>query len=323
MSKNNNQIPTNVLKTLVKVIIFVLVAVMIHRTLSNSYDEFQQAEFDLQQVQVEYLFLSIILYACGLICFAFVWHLALQILGQHPTKTESLGSYFISQLGKYVPGKALVVIIRSERIRSKRTALSPAIVAVFIETLGMMAVGAILAGVLLVCSGYRSTDPQLIIICLGLALMAGIPSAPPVFRAIIRSLTKNRVKGDLVNQVDNLTLSTMIPCWIVSAVGWVLLGASLYACLYSLPNSIMLSPIGISQLGLIIASVALAIVTGFVSLVPGGAGVREYIMLTLLTANFGIVASSLAAILMRVIWLLSEVLFAAFFYILMKRSTPL
>jgi glycosyltransferase 2 family protein len=60
------------------------------------------------------------------------------------------------------------------------------------------------------------------------------------------------------------------------------------------------------------ACAALAVVLGFVSFIPGGFGVRELVVTTLLAplAEFGTARALAAAVLLRVIWLLSE-LFAS------------
>jgi len=54
---------------------------------------------------------------------------------------------------KYVPGKALVVILRAGLIRSRRVNAVVAAISVFYETLTMMAVGSFLAGAILVLRG--------------------------------------------------------------------------------------------------------------------------------------------------------------------------
>jgi hypothetical protein len=82
-------------------------------------------------------------------------------------------------------------------------------------------------------------------------------------------------------------------------------------------------PLSLSDTGLMTATVALAMVAGFLSLLPGGAGVREYIILTLLAPSFGVVAATVSALLLRVTWLASELSFGVLFYILMNRTPPI
>ena len=323
MSGNKNQITKPWMARVLKAIIFGVVALMISRTISHSADEFGDLNLSLEQIDLAALMTSSLFYSLGLLCFACVWHKSLRILGQSPTFAESVGSYYLSQLGKYVPGKALVVLIRSERVHSKRTALAPAVTAVFIETLAMMAVGAILAGLLLLLTGFHRTEPLLLWISLGLALTAGIPSIPPVFRSVIRLITRKKLNNGLTTNIANLTMGNMLPAWGIQSLGWLLLGASMYSCLTAIPTGLLEMPLSLSDTGLMTATVALAMVAGFLSLLPGGAGVREYIILTLLAPSFGVVAATVSALLLRVTWLASELSFGVLFYILMNRTTPI
>jgi len=323
MSGNNNQTTKTRVARLLKAIIFGIVAIMISRTISHSIDEFDDFNLSIEQIDFAALLASGLFYSLGLLCFAFAWHKSLKILGQSPSYSESVGSYFLSQLGKYVPGKALVVVIRSERVHSERTALAAAITGVFIETLAMMAVGAILASFLILLNGFHRTEPTLLWISLGLALTAAIPSMPPVFRSVIRFITRRKLGNDLNTNITNLTTWNMLPTWGIQILGWVLLGASMYSCLNAIPKGLLVTPLSLSDAGLLTATVALAMVAGFVSLLPGGAGVREYIILTLLASNFGVVPATVSALLLRLTWLVSELSFGALFYILMNRTTPI
>lgn len=322
MSANNNQICNAKLKRLLKLIVFALVILMIGRTIALSIDEFAELDLTAATIDLASLVYAGVLYTLGLFCFATVWHISLRILGQSPRFLESLASYYVSQLGKYVPGKALVVIIRSERVSSERTALAPAVTAVFVETLAMMAVGALLASFIILATGIYKTDGILLWISISLTALAGIPSLPPVFRRVIGYITDRSTKyGSLGTNVTNLTTSQMLPAWGILCLGWFLLGASMYSCLAAIPSTLFEKPLTFSDSGLVTASVALAMVAGFISLLPGGAGVREYIILTLLASNFGVVVATVSALLLRMTWLLAEMFFGVVFYILMKRSS--
>ena len=320
MIKKNNQLTKQTFKRLLKLSVFLIVVFMIKETVEQSYHEFEQAELGMDSLAIKPMILSACLYCFGVTCFAYMWHRILHILNQHPTGKESLGSYFISQLGKYVPGKALVVVIRSERVQSDRTAISPAVIGVFIETLAVMAVGAVLGGLLIICFGYAERDTKVIWISAVLAMTAGVPSIPPVFRAVIGLLSRRKLGETLTQYVANVNLVTMLPCWSIAVIGWLFLGGSMVACLHTLPAEVLNNPYSLEDYPIVTASVALAMVAGFVSLIPGGAGVREYIILTLLAGPYGVVAATVVAILLRLIWLGSEVLLAAGFFILMRRQ---
>ena len=69
-----------------------------------------------------------------------------------------------------------------------------------------------------------------------------------------------------------------------------------------------------TQPALLTASVALAMVAGFLSLIPGGLGVREMVILSLL-APYGGTVALVSAVMLRLAWLLTEVLCAIILYI--------
>jgi uncharacterized membrane protein YbhN (UPF0104 family) len=62
--------------------------------------------------------------------------------------------------------------------------------------------------------------------------------------------------------------------------------------------------------------VALALVAGFLSLLPGGVGIREWVIMTLLAGPFGAGAAAVSAILLRVAWLGAEFVLAAVVYLI-------
>ncbi len=320
MPEKPNQFGKSTLLNIARLLVFSLVVWMIYRTIIASQQDFSEYELSFRDLSFQWLSIAAISYSLGLTCFACFWHGTLRILGQQPSRTESLGSYWLSQLGKYVPGKALVIIIRSERVCSVHTKRNPAVAAVFIETLGMMAVGAVISGLLLAIFYDRHQDNYLLYLNVGLAIAAGIPAMPPLFRKVISILSKRKSKGSLVVDIESLTLKTIWPFWLLSAVGWVFLGFSLHAVLYAIPSEHSVSQLGWSDFPIILSTVALAMVAGFVSLLPGGAGIREYVILTLLTPIVGVALAAASAVILRLIWLFVELFFASLFFILMRRN---
>ena len=67
-----------------------------------------------------WLGLAGVLYLLGLLPAGLFWHRVLLVLGQDARLGETLRAYYIGHLGKYVPGKAMVVVIRAGLIRSHR-----------------------------------------------------------------------------------------------------------------------------------------------------------------------------------------------------------
>ena len=234
------------------------------------------------------------------------WHRILQRLQQRPHLRESARAYYIGHLGKYIPGKALVVILRATLVTTARTATGPAALAVFVETLTTMAVGACVAAVCLIAT-QQST--WLVVLSVGLMVAAGLPTYPPLFRRIIRILRVKKVQDlePLVPQIDGRLLGLG---WVLGTVSWCGMGLCLYLVLMGLPTS----PPTLQQLPLLIGAVALAAVAGFLSLLPGGIGVRELVVTELLTPTYGAVLGVSSAIVLRLLWLMCELLVSAILY---------
>jgi uncharacterized membrane protein YbhN (UPF0104 family) len=105
------------------------------------------------------------------------------------------------------------------------------------------------------------------------------------------------------------------------SIGWVILGLSLWAVLRGIgveqllwaSQTVPLDPVG--QLPLYTASVSLSMVAGFLSLIPGGAAVREAVLAELLSPHFGATIAVVSAIVLRLVWLMSELLISGILYI--------
>ena len=66
------------------------------------------------------------------------------------------------------------------------------------------------------------------------------------------------------------------------------------------------------------ASVCLAVVAGFLSLIPGGLGVRELVLDELMAEPFGRTVALVSAVLLRLVWLMTELAISGILYVWMK-----
>src|SRR5688572_23522163 len=123
----------------------VLVCVGVGGTVRHALDQLSHYEW---QVRPSWLIASGGLYLVGLSFMAWFWWRTLAAL-DHPTPwSTTLRAYFLGHLGKYVPGKAMSVILRVAAVRKWVPSLRIAILSTMLETLTMMAVGAFLASAL-------------------------------------------------------------------------------------------------------------------------------------------------------------------------------
>jgi uncharacterized membrane protein YbhN (UPF0104 family) len=111
--------------------------------------------------------------------------------------------------------------------------------------------------------------------------------------------------------------------WLSILLGWVLFALSLWAALEAIgagPASLF------DALPRYTASVALAMVAGFAALTPAGLGVRDAILMELLAPVFASDAAATAlvsAVLVRLIWLVAELVISGILYFMPARPASL
>ncbi|MCD0461680.1 lysylphosphatidylglycerol synthase transmembrane domain-containing protein [Roseiconus lacunae] len=250
-----------------------------------------------------------LVYAVGLIPGGLVLKEASGLLGKPISVRDAVSIQTVGHLGKYVPGKAMVVVIRAGRLRELGASWLIGSTAVFLETIMMMAVGAALAGGLIF---FLPVPRWIAWISLLSGMSAAMISAPPILSRLLQ-------KANILKSDSSLTDTTVSPtrhlcdgwrffslawCWHVS--GWFLIGGSFALVVRSLPGSIQT----VSDATLIIASVAamsLAMVVGFASLLPGGAGVRELTLTIVLAPVAGPAVALMSAIVIRLVFIAVEV----------------
>jgi len=306
---------------------FVLAAVVwgVQRTLLQAIadlDEYPWSRFDAYWPW--WLAASAALYLVGLLPMALYWRRALVVLGQRPGMLETARAYYVGHLGKYVPGKALVVILRAGMIRSQRVDTGLAAASVFFETLTMMAVGAALAAVMLAV--FLRDGQGLLWLALGLGVLAGVPTWPPVFRRLARWAGVGRSDPALRERLQRIDFRLTLLGWLVMVVGWCFLALSMWAVLRAM---------GVQGVSLAdhwpvyLAAVTLAMVAGFLSLLPGGLGVRDLILAQIMipylkslpAAGSAVVAAYASAILLRLVWLAAELIISGVLYVGIRRKS--
>lgn len=226
---------------------------------------------------------------------------------------DGVRAYFVSQFGKYVPGKAWVILLRVGLLRDR--GISPAVIAVTgtYETLTNMAAGALLGVVLLPWAGlgldYNSGP--------GFALLGvcGIPVVVVVVNRLGRRLI-HRLRGPDAKPLPAPSVFLLFRGLIQALGGWLMLALSLWLTVRAVaanPGELLLAEF-LQDL----AAVCIAYVAGFAALIlPGGFGAREELLKTMLAgqlaAGEGSAAEPVAALVsvaIRIVWTIFEVAFA-------------
>ncbi len=300
-------LPKKWLKWILQGLVLALILWGVRRTVLQAVEDLQGYSW---QARYEWLALSGLLYLLGYLPAGWFWHRVLIRLGQRPPLLQTLRAYYIGHLGKYVPGKALVVVLRAGLLKGSGVEIAAASVGVFAETLTMMAVGSFLAA--LVIALQFSEHLWIVLVAIGLMILTGLPTLPPFFARLARLAGLGKIPEATLERLRYLDWTTLAGGWISIAAGWVCLAWSLWAVLRGLGVA-NLHPW--SDLPVLLGCVTISVVAGFVSLVPGGLVIRELFLLELLTSSGVSEAQALvAATVARLVWLVAEVVLSGILY---------
>jgi uncharacterized membrane protein YbhN (UPF0104 family) len=289
-----------------------------------------------------WLVVSGLLYLLGLGISALYWDRLLGHLGARPPLGVALRAYYLGHLGKYLPGKAWALFLRSSLVRGHGVSLGLAALTSFYEVLTSMAAGVFVAAVLFALLGTDTgigLDAEAlrrllwleqpvegglqrpIAVLLSVLLFASIvvPLQPAIFNRLVHRMSLPFRERDAA-QLPRIRFVYLAEGLALTAVGWLLLGASLAATLRGIVGDDW--PWLDVRTARLPAIMGLAYVIGFVVVVaPGGLGVREFMLTLLLTPELvGVQGMDrgearatvvLAVLVLRLVWTAAELLMAA------------
>jgi glycosyltransferase 2 family protein len=228
-------------------------------------------------------------------------------------------AYFVSQVGKYVPGKAWVIVLRMMMLRHHGlTATTVGVVGVY-ETLTSMAAGAMVGAVFLPWSGlaFDVGSWQWV----GFVGVAGLPVGAILLNRLALRIAR-RMRGPEQTIIPKPPFLLLLQGLLQGSIGWCLLGLGLYLTILGLtPTSIPLTP-DLAR-GLLAAN-AISYISGFVAIIlPGGLGAREEVLQRMLSVQlepqlgesvigFAVVVS----LVLRLLWTIFEAVISALLWYL-------
>jgi uncharacterized membrane protein YbhN (UPF0104 family) len=301
---NSTQLWRRWLAPAIKIAVVALVIWGVRRSLIENIEQFDQLS---ARIRWPWFIFAGAIYLVSLLPAVHIWRLALGALGQHPSFGATLRAYSIGHLGKYVPGKAMVVVIRAGLLAPGGVDPAMAAVAVFYETFSFLAAGSVTAAVLMLW--WHPQEHLLVGAAISLAIVAVIPTLPPVFRRLARAANRFQTSGSPpeFHWPGRLRL---VGAWLLLCLGWVGQGISLWACLRGLGMELA----WYEHLATHTATVTMAVAAGFFALIPAGAVVREAVLARLLTPLYGESEGLLAAVSLRLIWLMAELAISIILY---------
>lgn len=352
-----------------KVLLVVLVAWFVRATLVKAWD---QIRHDSWQADFRWLTVSTLLYVASLVPAAWFFWLTLRTLRQPVDWWTALRAYCVGHLGKYVPGKAMVVVLRAGMVRGPGVSTPLAAAAVFYETLTMMAVGACWAAMVLAVHwrqgtlelGEKLPTGTVIAGTVAMLVVSLLPTVPPLFVRLLALMKIDRLtpspqsdgstairsasmpqshdeiapapRPDAPPAAENgpppssppeaapscssggatpaapIALGFALPVagWIAMAIAWLLMGASLWATIRGIPAAELSWAAHWADYSTVMA---VALVAGFLSMIPAGFGVRDLLLVVLCARLFhiGEGPAAVATALLRIEWLLAELIISA------------
>src|SRR5262245_4837877 len=296
--------------------------------------DLQRLDLGQRTLRWGWLFAAGAIYLLGLALSALYWYRLLRGLGQHPSANAVIRSYYLGHLGKYLPGKAWAVMIRTTVAAGAGVRLGVAVLSTFYEVLVTMTAGALLAAVVYACqiknlfaplnvegawqiwshgtTELTAVDPRWgALLALLLLAPCGLPLIPAIFNRLVARLTQ-RFRDPDASPLPHARPIHLLEGVVLAGCGWLMLGASLWATLQAVLDEPQ--PWEWSTWLNYSAALSLAYVAGFVIvIVPGGLGVREFCLTLFLAPELVRFAGEeapgltvLAVLLLRLVWTAAE-----------------
>ncbi len=251
---------------------------------------------EVQRLSVPSILLAAVLNLCGLFCSLMVWRELLADLGSRLSIPEAWRIMFIGQLAKYAPGSIWPVLAQSELGADRGIPRSRSALSVLLSYAVMTCSGAVVAAVVLPFAGGGSLARYVWVLFLIPAVMVLL--SPPVLNRLLVLLLRLSRLPPLGQRVSFGGLARTM-AWAVA--GWSCNGAMVYA---------LTSQLAGHQSGLVLVSAgsyALSWVVGFLAVfAPAGAGVREAVMVAILSTRMTSATALSVALVSRALAVVSD-----------------
>lgn len=275
-------------------------------------------------VDVRWLVPAAALYLVGWMPSVWFWRAMLKRMQQKVGWFEATRAYYVGHVGKYLPGKALVLVMRGTMLKEAGANPVFAGVTAAYETLMFMWSGAALAVALAPVAMPVAYWQQLPLAVQGLRqqvwllpviVLVATVGITPFSAWLFTFVGRKALPRDPTSIVPPpFTASLMVQGAFITSLGWLCHAASLGCTLQAVSNR----PLDVTLFPIWLASVCVSTVGGFVILIaPGGLGVREWLLVEMLKDQQAIGATQavVAAGLLRIVWFASELVSAGVLYV--------
>ena len=282
------------------------------------------------QIKWSWLISASIFYAIGFLPSVWFWRALLSRMGQRLDWRNAIRAHFVGQLGKYIPGKGLVLVIRASL--AKEAGVDPLLAGITsaYETLVLMATG---AAIFLAVAplGFTSeqwnclpsqmrwlrSQPLIFATTVAVITFATTPFSSWLFSHLGRKAISRRSADEgLLPSISAGLISQGVA---ITSIGWACHAISLGCVLQAVTQD----PIQISHFPVWLVASSFATVGGFVALfAPGGLGIREGLLIESIKDHSHIGASTavIAAWLLRAVGFVTELICATVLYFMKPKT---
>lgn len=295
-----------------------------------------------------WMFLAALCNFAGWLPSVWFWRSSMISLGFRPGWLATICAYYCSHLGKYVPGKATVLVIRAALLRSENVPIKVAAIGATLESLGIMGAGlgitiSLAAWTLPVEAWnvvpdwfdvFRTTEwlgPLIVVALVAIAIpafaslltkFAGRLAQREVAAAVIAAASDHAPELDApapsgsAMEIDPAGARRLLLLGTLSFIpAWFLHGLSLGCVIIATGGEASWSA-SLMWMGVVSGATSIGFLVLFA---PGGLGVREGLIIAALAPTLGKPQAIVIATLMRIVWFTTELVSSGILYATRKR----
>lgn len=265
----------------------------------------------LSHVGVGGIALSLAFGLIGVAATGMQWRAVLDGLGIHFGAREMAGIFFVSQLGKYLPGSVWPIVMQMEAGKARGASRKTIVAANLITIVLGLATGLLVAGLLLPWASPTALRRfWWTFAALPLVLLLAAPRSLPWLLDRALRLARRQPLGVRMTQAATLRASA----WAI--VSWCGLGLHLLALCAAVGH------LSVGLVALCIGGIGLAVTAGVLFIpAPAGAGLREVVLGYVLVSVMSSGQAVAVVVASRVILILVDVILAAVAATAMRTAT--
>ncbi len=258
----------------VKILLLAAIVAIVGWNLYEAWREIDAAQLKAAiEIDWGWALLPPFAFACLLFTNASVWLWLLRRIEPVRSSPQLYGAFFFSQMGKYVPGKITLLLMRLERTRRQGVDGYAVTLSTIVENATYMISGAVVGVLALLPIAAANNGPRplwlLGVISTSIFVLLVAINPAVLYRLVnpaLRKLGRPEIAPDQRLSMGTLLMSSvlMLPCWFFG-------GFALWATVRCL------MPVHIMHIWGLMSAFALSVVIGMISFLPGGLGAREVV----------------------------------------------